>query len=103
MVHVLVMLTAGEGGLAALRAYETQVLPVLQAHGGHLLSAFEPQSDGSVPGPDEIHLIEFPSEQAFQAYRNDARVAELADARAQAIGATVLYVSRAMVDYASQR
>jgi len=97
-VQVVVLLRAGEPGLAGLREYERQVLPVLREHGGRLLAAFEPVKT-SPDAPDEIHVLEFPSTEHLQAYRNDPRIEALAALRESAISATTVYVSERSVDY----
>lgn len=55
-------------GIAAFNAYEAQVLPLLSDHGGVLQRRLRTE-DGSA----EIHLVWFPSEAAFAAFRNDPR------------------------------
>jgi len=97
-IQVVVLLRAGEPGLAGLREYERQVLPVLREHGGSLLAAFEPVKTSS-DGPDEIHVLEFSSAEHLQAYRNDSRIEALAALRESVISATTVYVSERSVDY----
>ena len=98
---VVVHLYGTDLGLNALRAFEAKILPILAAHGGTLLTAFTPSRGLSVfePMPDEIHLIQFPSEQTFQAYRNDPAHHTLAAERALAIKKTQLIVSEEPVSY----
>ena len=98
VIQVVVLLRAGDLGLAGLRVYERQVLPVLREHGGRLLSAFEPVKNAP-DAPDEIHVLEFPSSEHLQAYRNDPRTEALSALRVTAISATTVYVSKRSVDY----
>ena len=51
------------------------------------------------PLPDEVHLIEFSSAQAFQAYRTDPAHQKLAAERALAIEKTQVIVSGERVSY----
>jgi uncharacterized protein (DUF1330 family) len=68
---VLVVRLPAEG-VAAFEEYERRVLPLLSAHGGRLARRLR-SADRRV----EVHLVEFPSTQAFAAYRDDpARSAE---------------------------
>ncbi len=60
-----------EAGIATFNAYEDKVLPLLTDHGGVLQRRLR-TGDGTV----EIHLIGFPSEAAFEAFRLDKRRAE---------------------------
>lgn len=98
---LIVHLFATENGLGALRAFEALVLPILKDHGGELLDAFEPSGSISRSDdlPDEVHILRFPSQDAFAAYRADPRHHELADKRADAISKTTIIASGALVSY----
>lgn len=98
-IQVLVMLTAGEGGLPALRDYEYKVAPILREYGGELITAFMPLPTNNAPQVDEVHLLEFPSMQVFEMYRQDRRIAELSDVRGKAIAKTVIYMSSEFLEY----
>jgi uncharacterized protein (DUF1330 family) len=100
MIHVLAIIHAGENGTEELQKYEAQVMPILEKHGGKLLSAFKPRGHENGDSPDEIHLIEFPSQEAFQSYRADPGVAALSECRQSAISETTVYVSEQFVSYA---
>ena len=54
---------------------------------GRIISAFETQRNQDGSG-EEIHFLEFESEQAFNNYRNDPRLNEFSDLRDQAITST---------------
>ena len=95
MIHILVIINAGAGGPKAMRQYESKVVPIMREHGGKLLSAFKPLNNP----PDEIHLIEFPSEEALKRYQQDSRVVELKAEREIAIARTDLYVSSEIINY----
>jgi len=60
-------------GLAAFRAYEAAVLPLLRNHDGELERRLR-----SGDGTTEVHLIRFPSSAAFARYRADPGRAALA-------------------------
>jgi hypothetical protein len=55
-------------GLAAFQAYEDAVLPLLADHGGSLRRRLR-----TADGLTEIHLIQFPSAVALDAFRADPR------------------------------
>ena len=61
------------GKLAEFEAYERHVLPLLSNYGGRLDARFKPTASSSAGErlPDEIHLVSFPDEAAFEHYRND--------------------------------
>jgi len=99
MIHILAMIYVGNGGVESLRDYESRVLPVLEEHGGKLLSAFAPQDHEQPDCPDEIHLIAFSSDEAFKSYLADKRVESLSALRRTAISRTTVYVSKELIDY----
>ena len=58
-------------GVEAFQRYEAAVLPLLGEHGGRLARRLR-TGDGAV----EVHVVEFASPAAFDAYRVDPRRAE---------------------------
>ena len=99
MIHVLAIIHAGTNGSEGLQNYEAKVIPILEEHGGRLLSAFKPRGHENSECPDEIHLIEFPSEESFDSYRADPRVQALSEYRRSVISETTVYVSDELVSY----
>jgi hypothetical protein len=55
-------------GVADFQRYEDEVLPTLAEHGGRLERRLR-TADASV----EVHIVSFPSEIAFEAFRLDPR------------------------------
>jgi hypothetical protein len=55
-------------GIAAFQAYEAEVLPLLAEHGGVLQRRLR-----SADAAAEVHLVWFPSDQAFEGYQADPR------------------------------
>jgi len=49
--------------------------------------------------PDEIHVIQFPSEQSFAAYKADPRLAQLSGLKQQVIAKMEVYVTSEFYDY----
>jgi uncharacterized protein (DUF1330 family) len=83
-----VLLHAVPGNERKLVDYEDQVLALIPQHGGRVLSrvrAQEPQD-----GPYEVHVIEFPSETALDAYMADPQRVALAGRRDEAIATTTV-------------
>lgn len=67
----LVTIDLTRADLEVFEAYEATVLPLVANHGGRLEFRVR-----SVDGASETHLLYFPSDDAFEAYRTDpARVA----------------------------
>ncbi len=59
-------------GIEAFRRYEDAVLPLLAEHGGRLERRLR-----SPDGRTEVHIVEFPSPESFESYRDDGRRQEL--------------------------
>ena len=67
LVRVLIARVPAEG-IESFREYESGVLPLLAAHGGSLQRRLR-----SADARTEVHLVWFPSDEAFLAYRSDPR------------------------------
>jgi uncharacterized protein (DUF1330 family) len=81
-----VLLWAHPGAEKSLTAYEDQVLALVPDHGGRVIQ--RARSSGAGGYPLEIHLLEFPSPQALDAYVADGRRQALAGDRDRAIART---------------
>lgn len=90
MVTLCVLLWAVDGREADLIAYEDQVLQLLPDHGGRVLQRVRTSgtANGTADDPLEVHVLEFPSDDALDAYMNDPRRTALSDARERAISRT---------------
>lgn len=81
------MIWPHEGREAELTDYEDQVLLMLPDHGAQVL--VRARTDGEQPNmPLEIHIIEFPSEEALQSFLEDERRQALAPLRDKAVART---------------
>ena len=85
-VTLCVLLTAQPGCEPALAEYEDRVLALLPAHGARVVERLRVAEPGD--GPHEVHVLEFPSEDALDAYLQDPARVALADQRDAAIAAT---------------
>ena len=81
-----VLLWAHPGAEKSLTAYEDQVLALVPDHGGRVIQ--RARSSGAGGYPLEVHLLEFPSPQALDAYTADSRRQALAGDRDRAIART---------------
>jgi uncharacterized protein (DUF1330 family) len=94
-VSLCVLLWAKPGGESALGSYEDRVLALLADHGGRVLQRGHVVADGRDDPPAEVQFLEFPSEEALDAYLRDPRRLALADEREAAIAHTdVLRIER---------
>jgi len=96
MIHILVKLTVKN--FIALEEFERQAVAIMIIHGGQLLSAFETRRNEDGSG-EEVHVLAFPSADAFAAYRADAALAMLRDLREEAISHTEIQVSERIKSY----
>ena len=81
-----VLLWAHPGAEESLTAYEDQVLAFVPDHGGRVIQ--RARSSGAGGYPLEVHILEFPSPQALDAYVADGRRQALAGDRDRAIAKT---------------
>ena len=98
MINVLVRLEVKN--FEALEKFEKQAITIMNRYRGRLVSAFETarREDGT---GEEVHVLEFPSEEAFALYRGDDSLAELSGLRNQAILSTEVQVSLQPKSYIS--
>jgi uncharacterized protein (DUF1330 family) len=85
-ITLCVLLTAVAGQEDALADYEDQVLELLGAHGGRVISRLS-VIDGP---PTEVQVLEFASEQGVQSFQDDPARLRLAGLRERAIAATTV-------------
>jgi uncharacterized protein (DUF1330 family) len=67
-VRIVALFDLTGADLAAFEAYEAAVLPILSDHGAALERRLR-----SCDGAMEVHILDFPSPEARQAYLNDPR------------------------------
>jgi uncharacterized protein (DUF1330 family) len=81
------------------RAYERAAASVMAEHGGRIeRSVVVPPSHGQDVFT-EVHVVRFPDERALAAYRNDARLLDLASARSASVVSTEILVGEEGPEY----
>jgi uncharacterized protein (DUF1330 family) len=85
-VTLCVLLWAREGREAELISYEDRVLRLLPDHGGRVLQ--RARAAGQPGQPLEVHLVQFPSEDALASYMSDGRRGALSSDRDAAVERT---------------
>lgn len=86
--------------IAAYEAFERQAAALMAAHGGRIERVIRRREDSPSPdAPFETHIVSFPNQAAFDAYRNDKRGQGLAEIRAQVIDRTDILIGRDMAAY----
>jgi len=87
-ITLCVLLWPTEGNADLLSRYEDDVLPVLSAHGGRVVSRVRalPGQDPSLP--TEVQVIELPDDGALAAYMADPARVALTEVRDRAVART---------------
>jgi uncharacterized protein (DUF1330 family) len=80
-VTLVVILTVRSEALEQFRAFEAQAAAVMTTHGGRIERTVVVAEAGSPAVIKEVHIVTFPSAEAFRAYRADERLSELAHLR----------------------
>jgi uncharacterized protein (DUF1330 family) len=80
-VTLVVILTVRREALEQFRAFEAQAAAVMITHGGRIDRTVVVSEAGSPDVIKEVHVVTFPSAEAFRAYRADERLRELAHLR----------------------
>ena len=69
-IYYTLLVYLREGQESVFQAYENKVLPLLSKYSGKLELRLK-TSEITPENPDEIHVVSFPAETDFEAYRND--------------------------------
>ncbi len=88
---IKVSLWVFEDELDSFRRFEDQAFEIMQNYGA-VVACVESPVRQSAETPYQIHLLEFPSKMAFDAYRADIRLSSLMGLRSRAIKGTELEV-----------
>jgi len=90
-LYLTVLLYLKAGQQDQFHEYERLVKPLIERYGGRFEHVIKPtQVMGSLPRPDEIHLLSFPSEESFQQYRDDPNLPGIAHLRAESVEETII-------------
>lgn len=92
MIQIIALIYAGKRGLEGLREFESKAISILREHSGILVSA-STSSPSISSGPDEVHVIQFPSNEDFDAYKRDVRLVELSGLRQEVIRKIELHIT----------
>lgn len=86
--------------MTAFEAYERKAARILKRYGGAVAHAVRlaPASEPSGQ-PFEVHVVRFPSQEMFEAYRSDSELKSLAPEREAVITKTEIRVGHATPTY----
>ena len=93
-ITVTVCLWVHPGKRAEFDAFEEQAFAIMREHGAKIVE-IRTGDPAQQDGPDEIHVLRFPSQQAFDGYRADPRLTSLATLRDQSIARTEIEITSA--------
>lgn len=93
MHTLVVILTVRRSALPAFRKYEHLAARIMKVHGGRIERALVIDPDPHLATLRELHLVSFPDSAAFEAYRADLRLRDLASLRDRAVAATDVLVA----------
>ena len=98
---LLVQLWLKEDNVAGFEAFERKAATIMAKHGGTIERVIR-LAGGDPTVPFEVHVVSFPDEQAFAAYRADPAALALAQERAAVIEKTVVWSGVAVASYGLQ-
>lgn len=92
-ICVVATLWIEEGNVTAFEAYERKAARIMEKYGGSVERMIRLLRDADqLDQPFEVHLVRFPSNEAFAAYRLDPELRALSAERDAAITKTVVLV-----------
>lgn len=98
MIQIIVLLEIGDPD--SFKEFEIKATAIMKKYGGKVISAFCPDKEVSTNDDiGEIHILEFPSIQAFRNYRIDEELKNMQQLRKKAVISTKVYVSDKFVSY----
>jgi uncharacterized protein (DUF1330 family) len=71
--------------------FEKSAFVIVARHGGTLARRLALRDGPGSDAPNEMHVVTFPSREAYESYRSDPELAALAALRARAIVRTVIW------------
>jgi len=89
---LVALLTVRKDALEAFRAFQTHAAVVMSDYGGRIERTVVARPENTPDVVIEIHVLSFPSDEAFSAYRRDGRLGQLEHLRKQSVVRTELYV-----------
>ena len=91
-ITLVAILTVRKEAIEKFRAFESHAAGVMKNYGGRIERTVVLLPDGSPDVIKEVHIVTFPTEEAFAAYRQDEELARAADLRNQSVVHTELLV-----------
>ena len=96
---IVAIVTVRKSAIDKFHAFERHAAAVMKRHGGRIERTIVAAAVGSPHLVKEIHVVTFPNEQAFSAYRSDERLLELAQLREESVVHTEVLIGEDGPDY----
>jgi hypothetical protein len=96
---LVVILSVQRDALDKFRAFERHAAAVMARHGGRIERTVVVSAEDSPGVVKEVHIVTFPDQQAFLAYRDDPRRGELAHLRDESVVHTEILIGEDGPDY----
>lgn len=99
---LVVILTVRKDAIEKFRMFERHAAKVMETHGGRIERTIVVAPDGMPDVMKEIHVVTFPNERAFAAYRADEELARFTYLRDQSVVHTELFVGENGPSYSAR-
>ena len=99
-IVLVVSLWIREGRIAEFEAYERRAARIMKRYGGNIERAVRVEA-GAPSDPFEVHLVSFPSQSMFEAYRGCAELNALSAEREAVITKTAILTGASGPAYAA--
>lgn len=97
MRRLIAVLTVHRAELERFRTFERAAARIMAKHGGAIEHAYELAGDDATLR--ELHVVRFPDDAAFDAYRADRELADHAADRARAVFSTEIWPATELPPY----
>jgi uncharacterized protein (DUF1330 family) len=88
---LVVLLSIRDDAKAEFEQFESAAAEIMKRHGGRIERRICLPAHDDPSEPDEVHIVTFPDQGAFDGYRQDPELSSLATLRAKAIRRTVVW------------
>lgn len=99
---LVVILTVRRDAIEKFRAFEKHAARIMEPHGGRIERTVVVEPNGLPDMIKEIHVVTFPNEEAFAAYRTDEELARFAHLRDQSVVHTEVFAGEDGPRYAAR-
>lgn len=100
-IYIVASLWIHEGAESAFEVFEKKAARTMKKYEGQIERTIRAASGPSPDQPFEVHIIRFPSQEMFEAYRADQELKALLPERNLAISRTEILIGYERQNYAS--